>query len=143
MVLLLRCLTVPVLEICRPCVEAVGSLADAPELTVELVAVLTNGLIHRLQDPKAVSSAPGDATLLITDACVGALIDLHSSDNAEILSCFLRFGCLAVLEHVLIDFQAKVMFADLNLRQMNEYSSLRPSLPRCLKMIGSNAKRPS
>ena len=108
----MRCLTVPVLEICRPCIESMGSLADAPELTVDLVAVLTNGLVHRLQDPKAVTSSQAeqrDASLLVMDACVGAIIDLHSSDSAEILSYFQRYDCLAVLDQTLLDFQAKVM----------------------------------
>ena len=109
--LLLRCISVPILEICRPCIEAIGSLAEASELTIDLIAVLTNGLIHRVQDPKAVYSAPSelkDASILVTDACVGAIIDLHSSDNMEILSCFQRFNCIAVLQQVQIDFQAKV-----------------------------------
>ena len=104
-------MTVPVLEICRPCIEAIGSLAEAPELTIELIAVLSNGLLHRLQNPTAVTTASAgqkDASLLVTDACVGALIDLHSSDNLEILSCFHRLGCLAILEQVLQDFQTKV-----------------------------------
>jgi hypothetical protein len=91
-----------------------GALGAMNLLPLDLVSVMTNALLVRLQDPKVVplgSHVKRDgatASLLIMDACIGALIDLHSSDDADVFVVYIKFNCRGVLSEAADAFASRM-----------------------------------
>ena len=107
--LLCRGVMMPHFEISSSCIDLVGVLGTKEVLSQPLNAVLTNTLLRRLHEPAAFgfSAAGGgfvDKSLLVINTCLGSLIDLHSSDELDLLQNFVKLDALNKIHQVAATF---------------------------------------
>jgi hypothetical protein len=71
-------------------------------LPSKLNGLLSNALLRSLGDSSA------EASLLLHDSCFSSFIDLHSSDDPDLLSNFNRLGAIAKLKSALEAFEGRL-----------------------------------
>lgn len=102
---LLRWIQCPQLEVVIAVVATINLLASSTEqkFPANLHALLTNALVNRATNPSAFSVDSSSAqtnrtdnvhrsSMLVMDMCCNALIDLHSSDDADYLASFVKMN---------------------------------------------------
>jgi hypothetical protein len=95
-VLLMKGISLPVMEVAVASIEASSSLCISPQarLPTNITVVLTNCLIKRLNNSSAFSAEGRSNTissLFVIDAIIMSLIDLHSGDEMDVYQVFEKF----------------------------------------------------
>jgi hypothetical protein len=93
----------PNYEVSTCCIDLIGLLGTKDVLSQPLNAVLTNSLLRRLIEPAAFAMSRArfvDKSLLVINACLSSLIDLHASDNLDILPNFVKLDSMSKIYQV-------------------------------------------
>lgn len=123
---LVQSISVPVLEVAMSNVESVGGIATLADYGPSICAVLTNCLLRRLAEPASysVEGVPLEqCPVLLMDACINSLIDLHSGDDTDIFNVYVRMDTQTKIASALNNFQMKLQscsLSKLNARKFKE-----------------------
>lgn len=92
--ILMKGVMLPVMEVSVACIESIGRISVHHQLLQNINAVFTNCILRRMDQPSSVSCEGKSRELCpiyVVDACVMAIIDLHSSDDIGYFKVYQSF----------------------------------------------------
>lgn len=96
-ILLMKGISLPIMEIALASIESTSSICTSQHIHMptNIIAVLTNCLVKRLTNSSSFSAegrSSAVCSLLILDAAIMSLIDLHSGDEIEVYHVFQKMN---------------------------------------------------